>query len=99
MQSSAHDGHCVSSVESMTEWLFEKTWSLGWGRDSRTMATTPTCVVVLGAVSQVLLFLQDKLRQGQSVSHLHGSLLLPLKDEVIHGVANWGGGRKKLSHH
>lgn len=44
---------------------------------------------MLGAVSQVFLFLQDKLGQGQSVCHLHSSLLLPLKDEVVHGVSNW----------
>lgn len=57
---------------------------------------------MLGAVSQVFLFLQNKLRQGQSICHLHSSLLLPLKDEVVHGISNWerpeeGLGQRELS--
>lgn len=50
-----------------------------------------TCVVVLGAVAQVLLLLQDELRQRQAVRHLHGALLVPLEDEVVHGVADCRG--------
>lgn len=69
----------------------------GVGPEGRCL--TPTCVVMLGAVSQVLLLLQDELGQSQSICHLHSSLLLPLKDEVVHGVSNWDGTRRRSSHH
>lgn len=53
---------------------------------------SPTCVVVLGAIAQVLLIPEDKLRECQALCHLHGLLLLqPLEDEVIHGVADCKG--------
>lgn len=43
---------------------------------------------MFGAVAKVLLLLQDELRERQPVGHLNGSLLIPLEDEVVHGVAN-----------
>lgn len=51
-----------------------------------------TCVVVLGAIAQVLLIPEDELWECQALCHLHGLLLLqPLEDEVVHSVANWRG--------
>lgn len=53
-----------------------------------------TCVVVLGTIAQVLLIPEDELWERQALCHLHSLLLLqPLKDEVIHGIANWRGWR------
>lgn len=63
-------------------------WRGGWQQVPGVL----TCVVVLGAIAQVLLIPEDELRECQALSHLHSLLLLqPLKDEVIHGVANCGG--------
>lgn len=45
---------------------------------------------MFGAVAQVLLLLQDELGQRQAVGHLHRPLLVPLEDEVVHGVADCG---------
>lgn len=54
-----------------------------------------TCVVVLGAIAQILLIPEDELWECQALCHLHGLLLLqPLKDEVVHSVANWRGQRE-----
>lgn len=48
-----------------------------------------TCVVVLGAVPQVRLVLEDELGEGQALGHLHRAVLLPLEDQVVHGVSDW----------
>lgn len=48
-----------------------------------------TGVVVFGAVTQLLFIPHDELWQGETVGHLHRTVLQPLKDQVIHGVANW----------
>lgn len=50
-----------------------------------------TCVVMLGAVAEVRLVLQDELGQCESLGHLDWSVLLPLEDQVIHCVTNCGG--------
>ena len=47
-----------------------------------------TGVVVLRAVAQLLLVSHDELRQGEPIRHLHCTVLQPLEDQVIHGVAN-----------
>lgn len=63
------------------------TWAVagGWQRVSGVL----TCVVVLGAIAQVLLIPEDELRECQALCYLHSLLLLqPLEDEVIHSVAN-----------
>lgn len=48
-----------------------------------------TCVVILGAVTQILLLFEHKLREGEVVSHLDGVLGQPLEDQVIHGVTDY----------
>lgn len=48
-----------------------------------------TGVVVLGAVPQVRLVLQNELGEGQTLGHLDRPVLLPLEDQVVHGVADW----------
>lgn len=53
-------------------------------------APVRTCVVILGAVSQILLLLEHKLREGEVVGHLNRVLGQPLKDQVIHGVTDYG---------
>jgi len=63
-------------------------WAIaeGWQRVPGVL----TCVVVLGAIAQVLLIPENELWERQALCHLHSLLLLkPLEDEVIHGVANW----------
>lgn len=55
-----------------------------------------TCVVILGAVSQILLLLKHKLWEGEIVSDLNGVLGQPLEDQVVHGVTDWNEGREKL---
>lgn len=68
---------------------------LGHGRGWQQVPGVLTCVVVLGAVAQVLLIPEDELWECQALCHLHGLLLLqPLEDEVVHGVANWRGCRE-----
>lgn len=47
-----------------------------------------TCVIVLGAVAQVLLLFKHKLGQHEVISHLHWSLIQPLEYQIIHSVAN-----------
>lgn len=48
-----------------------------------------TGVVVFCTVAQLLLFPHDELRQREPVWHLHCTILQPLEDQVIHGVADW----------
>lgn len=55
-----------------------------------------TCVVILGAVSQILLLLKHKLWEGEIVGDLNGVLRQPLEDQVVHGVTDWNKGREKL---
>lgn len=47
-----------------------------------------TCVVVLGAVSEVWFIFEDELWQREAFGHLDRSVLLPLKDQVVHGVTD-----------
>lgn len=54
-----------------------------------------TCVVVLGAVSQILLLLQHELREGEIVGDLNGVFREPLKDQVVHGVTDWDKKRRQ----
>lgn len=44
---------------------------------------------MLGAVAQAFLLFEHKLRQHQIVGHLHGSHVQPLKNQIVHRVANW----------
>lgn len=44
---------------------------------------------MFGAVAQLFLLPHDELRQGEAVRHLHRPVLQPLKDQVVHGVADW----------
>lgn len=48
-----------------------------------------TCVVVLGAVSEVWFIFEDELWEREALGHLNRSVLLPLKDQVVHGVTDW----------
>lgn len=54
------------------------------GRQSRVF----TCIVVLGAVSEVRFVFENKLRQRESFGDLDGPVFLPLEDQVIHGVTD-----------
>lgn len=54
---------------------------------------------MFGAVAQVLLLLQDELGQRQAVGHLHRPLLVPLEDEVVHGVADCGETEREAGGH
>lgn len=47
-----------------------------------------TCVVVFCAVSQVWFIFEYELWKGEALGHLNWSILLPLKDQIIHGVTN-----------
>lgn len=47
-----------------------------------------TCVVVLGTVTKTFLLFQHKLGERQIIGHLHRSDIQPLKNKVVHGVAN-----------
>lgn len=55
-----------------------------------------TCIVILGAVSQILLLLKHKLWEGEIFGDLNGVLGQPLEDQVVHGVTDWNKGREKL---
>lgn len=61
---------------------------LQWTRP-QTLPLYLTCVIVLCAVSQICLILHYELWEGQPISYLDWSILLPLKDQVVHCVANW----------
>lgn len=47
-----------------------------------------TCVVVLGAVSEVRLIFQKELWECEALCYLDRTVLLPLKDQVVHCVTN-----------
>lgn len=47
-----------------------------------------TCVVVFSAVAELFFLPDDELRQRQTLSNLHRRHFQPLKDQIVHGVAN-----------
>lgn len=52
------------------------------------MLVPHTCVVILGAVAQILLLFEHKLWEHEIVGHLDGVLRQPLEDQVVHGVTD-----------
>lgn len=47
-----------------------------------------TRVVVFSAVAQLLFLPDDELRQRQTLGNLHRPRVQPLKDQIVHRVAN-----------